>query len=66
LADDPHIGSELISEWDGCRAIHFGNDQYRLIWEIHEEDKVVIILRAAKRFGIGGSVYEQGRPAVDG
>jgi mRNA-degrading endonuclease RelE of RelBE toxin-antitoxin system len=34
LEANPEIGYLLQGEWAGCRAIHIGNDRYRVIWEL--------------------------------
>jgi mRNA-degrading endonuclease RelE of RelBE toxin-antitoxin system len=56
------IGYALVDEWEGARALHFWNDQYRLVWEEDDKDELVIVLRAAKRFHRGKSLYDLPRP----
>jgi mRNA-degrading endonuclease RelE of RelBE toxin-antitoxin system len=53
----------MRDEWKGCRALHFGRDAYRIIWEVHEDDEVVLILRVAGRFDPERtSIYDEPRP----
>lgn len=56
------IGYPLEDDWEGCRAVHFWSDAYRLIWEEDDEAELVIVLRVAKRFIRGRSLYDYPRP----
>lgn len=56
------IGYPLEDEWEGARAVHFWSDQYRLVWEEDDEAEFVIVLRVAKRFPKGRSLYDYSRP----
>ena len=47
LAENPFAGSALKGELRGLRRIRVGD--YRLIYEIGEQDLVVLVLRAAHR-----------------
>lgn len=63
LSDDPFIGYELRDEWAGARSVHFARDRYRLIWQIDDEDKTVVVLRVGRKENSrGGTIYEDGPP----
>ena len=47
LAENPFAGSALKGELRGLRRIRVGD--YRLIYEVREQDLVVLVLRAAHR-----------------
>ena len=47
LAENPFAGSTLKGELRGLRRIRVGD--YRLIYEVGEQDLVVLVLRAAHR-----------------
>ena len=47
LAEHPFAGSALKGELRGLRRIRVGD--YRLIYEVREQDLVVLVLRAAHR-----------------
>ena len=47
LAENPFAGSALKGELRGLRRIRVGD--YRLIYELREQDLVVLVLRAAHR-----------------
>ena len=47
LAENPFAGSALKGELRGLRRIRVGD--YRLIYEVGEQDLVVLVLRAAHR-----------------
>jgi mRNA-degrading endonuclease RelE of RelBE toxin-antitoxin system len=65
LKDDPSFGAPLLDDWEGARAVHFGMDAYRLIWEVDEETCLVTILRVGRRFDRGG-IYYQAKPDGNG
>ena len=70
LRDNPSIGYELADEWAGYRAVHIGNDRYRVIWRIDppEEDytraegcqvvPVVVVRIGPKTNMMGKSIYD--------
>ena len=47
LAENPFVGSALKGELRGLRRIRVGD--YRLIYEVREQDLVVLVMRAAHR-----------------
>ena len=47
LAENPFAGSALKGELRGLRRVRVGD--YRLIYEVREQDLVVLVLRAAHR-----------------
>ena len=47
LTDNPHIGKLLKGELFGLRRIRFGS--YRVIYEINEEEVLILNLRIAHR-----------------
>lgn len=47
LAENPFAGSALKGELRGLRRIRVGD--YRLIYEVREQDLVVLVLRVAHR-----------------
>jgi hypothetical protein len=77
LAVDPFQGYSLHREWLGCRGLHFGNDEYRLIWELMpiEEDyrgaegdkvtPVIVLCVGLKTDPREGVIYDQPRPPAD-
>jgi hypothetical protein len=70
LRVDPEIGYELEDEWTGYRAIHIGNDRYRVIWRIDppEEDyerpegsqviPVIVVRIGPKTSAVGVTIYD--------
>lgn len=57
------IGYALTGEWEGCRAVHFADDKYRIVWEVDDDRGLVIALRVAQRFPRGRSLYDWPRPS---
>lgn len=47
LAEEPHAGGVLKGEFTGLRRIRVGT--YRIVYEIHEGDLVVLVVRVAHR-----------------
>ena len=47
LVDNPHIGKALKGDLSGLRRIRAGN--YRVVYEINEDQLVILVLRAAHR-----------------
>ncbi|MEA3362213.1 MAG: type II toxin-antitoxin system RelE/ParE family toxin [Thermodesulfobacteriota bacterium] len=47
LADNPHIGKLLKGEHSGLRRIRSGS--YRIVYEINENEVLVLVLRVAHR-----------------
>ena len=47
LAENPHIGKLLKGNFSGLRRIRIG--QYRTIYEINEDEIVILVLRIAHR-----------------
>jgi len=47
LVDHPHIGKALKGDLSGLRRIRAGN--YRVVYEINEDQLVILVLRAAHR-----------------
>lgn len=47
LTSNPHIGKQLKGEHSGLRRIRSGS--YRVVYEINENEIVVLILRVAHR-----------------
>jgi len=74
LEKTPDLGYPLEGEWEGCFAVHVGDDRYRVIWEIQPPiddytgragDQVtpVVVLRVGpKTDGQHRTIYEQPRP----
>jgi addiction module RelE/StbE family toxin len=64
VAENPRrVGYDLDGEWEGCRALHFARDAYRVIWEVDHVQERIVVLRVGKKRGIGGtSIYSQPRP----
>jgi hypothetical protein len=74
LAVDPFQGYSLQGEWLGCRGLHFGNDKYRLVWEVMpiEEDyrggdgdkvtPVAVLCAGPKKDPQERVIYDQPRP----
>jgi len=54
IKDDPAQGSSLVGEFRGLRSYHFsyrGTD-YRIVYEVFEEEEVMLILMLGKREGL--------------
>jgi mRNA interferase RelE/StbE len=49
LAEEPHAGGVLKGEFAGLRRIRFGT--YRIVYEVHERELVVLVVRVAHRRG---------------
>ncbi len=47
LTDNPHVGKLLKGEYSGLRRIRSGD--YRVIYEIDENEVIVLVLRVAHR-----------------
>jgi len=47
LVDNPHIGKTLKGELSGLRRVRAGN--YRVVYEINENQLIILVLRAAHR-----------------
>ncbi|MBD1399617.1 type II toxin-antitoxin system mRNA interferase toxin, RelE/StbE family [Pelovirga terrestris] len=47
LVDTPHIGKALKGDLSGLRRIRAGN--YRVVYEINDNQLVILVLRAAHR-----------------
>lgn len=47
LGEEPHAGSVLKGEFAGLRRIRVG--AYRIVYEIHEGELVVLVIRVAHR-----------------
>jgi len=56
-------GYPLKREWEGCRALHFGRDRYRFVWEPDDEAKCLAVLRVGKRGAQAVSIYDLPRPS---
>ncbi len=73
LEQTPDLGYPLQGEWEGCFAVHVGNDRYRVIWELlpatedykggpGDEVVPVAILRVGpKTDGTGRTIYNAPR-----
>jgi hypothetical protein len=76
LEKTPDLGYPLEDEWEGCFAVHIGNDRYRVIWEIlppvedcegdpGDEVVPIVILRVGpKTDERGHTIYESPRPTA--
>lgn len=65
LAVDPFVGYELRDEWEGARSLHFGRDQYRLIWQVNAQESEVIVLRVGRKTNSrGATIYDEPRPRI--
>ena len=74
LEKTPDLGYPLRDEWEGCYAVHAGQDRYRVIWELlpPEEDyegdpgdqvvPVVVLRVGPKMASDGRTIYESPRP----
>lgn len=47
LVDNPHIGKALKGDLSGLRRIRAGN--YRVVYEINDNQLLILVLRAAHR-----------------
>jgi hypothetical protein len=56
-------GYALKREWQGCRAKHFGRDQYRFVWEPIDKARCVAVLRVGRRGAQATSIYDLPRPS---
>jgi addiction module RelE/StbE family toxin len=53
LKQNPYIGQKLHANFDGCRAIHYYDNKYRIIYKIIEEPYLkIIILSVGHRRGV--------------
>jgi mRNA-degrading endonuclease RelE of RelBE toxin-antitoxin system len=56
--DDPRgYGYPLLREWKGCYAKHFGNDRWRMIWNVDDEAECIGVLRVGRRGAQSRSIY---------
>lgn len=65
IAKHPYLGEELEEEWAGARAVHFGRDAYRLIWEVVEKEEVLWVLLVGAKKIREGTIYSRQRPTTD-
>lgn len=47
LSENPHVGKLLKGEFSGLRRLRVGS--YRVVYEINEEEVLVLVLRVAHR-----------------
>jgi mRNA-degrading endonuclease YafQ of YafQ-DinJ toxin-antitoxin module len=52
----------MVDAWTGFRTCHVYRDDYRVVWEVAEERKTVLVHLTGPRFGSGGSIYDQAAP----
>lgn len=58
------IGVPLGGRWKGARAVHFGSDNYRLVWEVDEEREIVTVLIVGRKKRSHGTIYDRPRPGT--
>ncbi len=49
LKSNPYIGHKLHVNFDGCRSIPFLKNKYRIVYQVFEDKKEVLILQIGHR-----------------
>jgi hypothetical protein len=66
VAANPTVmGKELRDRWEGARAVHFADDKHRLVWEVHHDRELVIVLLVGPKRDRHGTIYDRERPTTD-